>query len=448
MLSASFLQAQTNKVKGGVTTLDTAELTILNIYPDSFPSVSVVFKAETKTGQPVWNLTKEKMQVKENQQACEVISLEKISKIKPINISVVIDHSGSMAQDASQLVDKDGKLLFSISENGTIEMPKGYVIPIDAAKKAVKEFASTFNFQKDYISIVGFSAKVDKILPLSKDLKSINSMVDGMNADANTALYDGMFAGVEQLDKADGLKVLVVLTDGWDNASTHKWKEVVEVANKNEIPVYIIGLGDVNADTLKQISASTRGQFFYAKSSNQLGDIYALIGKQIQAFYNLVYSSKNISEADTLRQVELSFDVDSLYLITHTSDTKVPSEVLTYLTQKEKEKQYWLYGKIALGTLVAAGILFFTFRSRKNKSVKPVIRKVFPNPSDGNIEIDFTSSGGQLIITNLSGQAQATISISGIENKFDFTGLNNGTYIATIVSGGQISNTVKFVVQK
>src|SRR5688572_5608840 len=81
---------QTQIVKGNLSTVDTADLTILNIYPDSFPNVSVVFKAETRKGEPVWNLTVEKMIVKENAQNCDVISLEQISKYKPINLGIVI----------------------------------------------------------------------------------------------------------------------------------------------------------------------------------------------------------------------------------------------------------------------------------------------------------------------------------------------------------------------
>ncbi|MBO9203244.1 MULTISPECIES: hypothetical protein [Niastella] len=48
-----------------------------------------VFKAETRKGEPVWNLTKEKMAVKENIQLCQVVSLAQISKYKPINLGII-----------------------------------------------------------------------------------------------------------------------------------------------------------------------------------------------------------------------------------------------------------------------------------------------------------------------------------------------------------------------
>jgi Ca-activated chloride channel family protein len=146
---------QTKQVTGKLSSTDTADLTILNIYPDSFPDVSVVFKAETRKGEPVWNLSKEKMMVKENTQNCKVISLAPVSQFKPINIGIVIDHSGSMQEDNTQLLDKNGNSLVYYDNNFQLVFPKGYVAPIENAKSAVKTFLSSFNVKKDLISIIG-----------------------------------------------------------------------------------------------------------------------------------------------------------------------------------------------------------------------------------------------------------------------------------------------------
>jgi Ca-activated chloride channel family protein len=439
---------QTEKVKGNLSTVDTADLTILNIYPDSFPNVSVVFKAETRKGEPVWNLTKEKMTVKENSQKCDVISLEQISKNKPINLGIVIDHSGSMQLDYSQLYDKNGNPLFSYDANFQPVMPKDYIAPIDNAKSAVKTFVSTFNTQKDFISVVGFSNIIDKKLPLTQNISQINSLVDSMIADGTTALYDAMITSINEIKKADGVKVLVVLTDGQDNSSKSKWNEVVDKANKENIPIYIIGLGDVNIDTLTLIAKSTKGKFYFTHSSNSLNTVYAEISKQVQAFYNLVYSSTNFSSADSTRIIELSFDIDSIYLVTNASSSNFPTEVVDFLAKKEKEKQYLIYGGIALALLITTGTLLFYFQRRKRNINQPNIKKLFPNPTDGNINLDYESGTGQLQIMNLSGHVVKTIEINGTQTQFDLTDLQAGNYFAVIQADGQQSNAVKFIVQR
>ena len=139
LLISTVCYGQQDKVKGKLSSKDTADLTILKIAPANFPEVSVLFKAETRKGEPVWNLTKEKMNVLENEQACKVVLLEPVTQNKPINLGIVIDHSGSMAVDAS-LFSEDGMPLFYVDDVGNPIYPDGYLPPIEHAKNAVKKF--------------------------------------------------------------------------------------------------------------------------------------------------------------------------------------------------------------------------------------------------------------------------------------------------------------------
>jgi len=449
LITTAFLTtgfAQTEKVKGTLTTIDTADLTILNIYPDSFPNISVLFRAETRKGEPVWNLTKEKMRVKENAQNCNIISLEPISKNKPIHLGIVIDHSGSMLQDQTLLFNKNGNALFEYDDNYNMIYPKGYKSPIESAKTSVKPFVKSFNSKKDFISITGFSTTVDKTLPLTQDVNQINTIVDSMNADLSTALFDAMISSIAEIKKSAGVKVLVVLTDGWDNASNAKWNDVIAIAVKETIPIYIIGLGNVNKDTLQLISNATNGHFYYTRSSSSLNTVYAEISKQVQAYYDLVYSSPNFSAADGTRQVEVSFDVDSLYLVTKASTLNLPEAVLVYMQKKQKQKDILLYGGIITLLLITTGTLLYTYKKRKKNN--PVILKLFPNPTDGQINLEYSSGNGQLQILDFNGQVLKTFEIHGHEKQFDLTTLQDGNYIALIRSNGLQSNAVKFALRR
>jgi Ca-activated chloride channel family protein len=436
---------QTEKVKGSLSSIDTAKISILKIYPDSFPNVSVVFKAEKTNGEPIWNLTASKMMVKENSQECDVIYLEQISKHKPINIGIVLDHSGSMLYDVTTIIDKNGNKIVTYNDNNYITT--NYVSPLDNAKKALKKFVSTFNTKKDFISVVGFSSALDEILPLSQNINQVNLIIDSMTADKMTALYDAMISGINEIKKGEGIKVLIVLTDGQDNSSKSNWDDVIKKAKKEEVPVYIIGLGDVNVDTLKLIANSTNGDFYFTKSSNSLTSIYEKISNRIQAYYNLIYSSRNFSETDTSRKIELTFDVDSLYLISNPETSSIPEELILFMAKKESEKEYKLYAGIATALLISAGTILFFLLKRKRHSKQPVINNLFPNPSDGNINLDFISESGKLFIIDINGQVIKVIEISATQTQFDLTDLKSGFYLCYIQSAGQQSNTVKFSVQ-
>jgi Ca-activated chloride channel family protein len=445
-ISTLVVNGQENKIRGSISTYDTANLSILNIYPDSFPNVSVIFKAETQEGYPIWDLTKEKMTVKENDQKCDVISLEQISKNKAINLGVVFDHSGSMEHDESQFQVSKRMTVYRYDANFNLIYPKDYIPPIERAKSAVKEFVTSFNFDKDFISIIGFSTSVDKVAPLTQDINEINSIVDEMKADYSTALYDALIRGIEEISYSKGVNVLVALTDGHDNSSISTWSEVIKRANLNEIPIYIIGLGDVNVDTLQIISDSTNGKFYHIKSSKSLAEIYTLISTQVQAYYELVYFSENFSSIDTDRKVELSFDIDSIYLVSNAADISLPAEVVNYLAQKEKEKEYLMYGGIGVAILITVGTIALYFR-RKRK-MRPTITNIFPNPSNGKINLEFEDLSGELQVINLEGEIVKTIPIDVGIKEFDLTDLVDGNYIARIQSDNYQSKGVKLIIKK
>lgn len=437
--------AQSEKVKGTLSSRDTADLTILNIYPESFPELSVVFRAEKKNGEPVWNLTKQKMLVKENDQSCKVISLEQISQSKPIYLGIVIDHSGSMMQDQAQLFDKNGKPLFSMDANNQVLLPQSYVAPIEHAKSAVKDFVASFNAEKDYISITGFSSSVDKKLALTQNTATINAVVDSMQADESTALYDAMLSSIGEVTRAKGIRVLVVLTDGQDNFSKSSSSDVVRKAQEESVPIYLIGLGDVNKEVLSSIADSTKGKFYYTGSSVSLRNIYADVSKQVQAYYNLVYASPNFSSADNTREIELSFDVDSMVLISHAASSDFPIEVVEFMAQKETEKDYFLFGGIATVFLVAGGTLLFSYKRKRNRESTLRITSLFPNPSAGNITVNYTGGEGELQIINLQGIVMKTLGVTGTEASLDISELEDGSYLAVILGENFQSNAVPFI---
>ena len=81
--------SQSNKIQAGISTKDSAKLSILGVYQDDFPNISVVFRAEKKNGNPVFGLSKKDLTVLENEEECQVISIRELSKqsVKPGVIS-------------------------------------------------------------------------------------------------------------------------------------------------------------------------------------------------------------------------------------------------------------------------------------------------------------------------------------------------------------------------
>jgi Ca-activated chloride channel homolog len=358
------------QVHGELKTSDSIHFAVIKVLPDSFPAVSIILKGQKNNGEPIWNLRKEDFSVLENGMLSEVSSLSLISKKQPINIAIVIDHSGSMLDDPSLLYDKHGNPLFSYdTSTNEFIMPKGYLSPMENAKITTKEFASSFDFRKDFISVIGFSSSVDKVLPLTNKKERIDSLINTMEADSMTALYDAMLAGLDQLNAKTGVNVLVALTDGQNNSSTSNWNNVIEKAALLEIPIYIIGLGKVNKDTLQMIADRTSGQFTYTATSSSFSNIYARLGKEIQSFYELKYLSSNLSSIDSKRKVVIAFD-DGSKKDTISYNLFLPKEVMLYLANRSKRKTYLLGASVVLAIVVSMGTIVYTRRRRKGRVKK------------------------------------------------------------------------------
>ncbi len=447
LLLPTSLYAQ-EKVQGNISTKDTAKLSILGIYQDQFPNLSVVFRAEKINGDPVFGLGIEDINVSENQVDCEVISICELSKKKPINIGVVLDHSGSMLYDEKQLIQLGTPPWFLIPDNdGKPIFPEGYKPPIDMAKEALNSFVSTFNFEKDKISVIGFSSEVDKVMKPTKNEKKINKIINSMEADSMTAFYDALIVGLEQLRDADGLNVIVALTDGNDNMSENDYHDVVKLSKETEIPIYLVGLGDVNTDSLQLLSNATDGQFFYANSASALSEIYDKISTKLQAFYDMVYRSPNLESDTDERTLEITFVKEGIHLITDEERFDIEDNVVAYIEEKEaeKEKKYLIYGGIGLVILIAGGLLFYFARGKKKPKLK--ITKVYPNPTSSKITIEFEnneSEEGTLTIIDEQGNQVKEESIGPI-SELDLKDLPNGLYMLSANFDGINSEIVKLV---
>ena len=459
------------KIKGNISSKD-VNISILGVYQDDFPNVSVVFRAEKNNGNPVFGLKKKDMTVKENDENCQVISIQELSKKKPINIGMVVDHSGSMQFDERKI----NQLGYDISEipvdeYGNYSFPKGYVQPITLAKNALLEFVESFNFDKDNIGVVGFSTTVDYQLGLTNQAGKIKRKIRSMKSDGTTAFYDAILASLKQVENADGVNVVVALTDGNDNASYSSLNTVINKAKSVDIPVYIVGLGDVNQRDLEQLATATGGQFYFANSAKSLSLIYEKISEKLQSFYDVVYQSPNLENNSTERSIEISFLHDGTKVVSEEEHYTLDSNAVVYTTKKqaeavqkaqeeaqiiqqeklaqENQRQMLVNGGIGIMALLVTGGIVFYF-ARRTSQTSIYIAKVFPNPTADKVTVEISNAGqeqGKLHVFDLQGN-QVHEQPIGNREEVDLSHLANGTYLLKGEFGDKVTEGVKIIVQK
>jgi VWFA-related protein len=149
-----------------------------------------------------------------------------------------------------------------------------------------------------------------------------NKLRDGLahiDSRGGTALYDAVVASADKLvdDAKRPKQVLVLITDGEDNASTLNLEQTIHRVQELSGPViYSIGLlfGDEMSRAevrharraLEMLSTETGGMAFFPKSIEEVDQIAAEVARDIRSQYTLGYRSTKPTSAPGFRRVEVT----------------------------------------------------------------------------------------------------------------------------------------------
>jgi Ca-activated chloride channel homolog len=221
--------------------------------------------------------------------------------------------------------DKRGKLIttltqddFKIFENGLpqelklfrredVPVSLGIIIDNSGSMRAKRERveAATLNLVKesnpqDEVFIVNFNDEAFLDVPFTNDVKRMESGLARIDSRGGTAMRDAVDMSINYM-KSDGKKdkkVLLVITDGNDNASNVTLERVVQKALQSEVLVYAIGLlveeekhdATKAKRALKEITSTTGGLVFYPATVGEIQQLTSEIAHDIRNQYTLAYS--------------------------------------------------------------------------------------------------------------------------------------------------------------
>lgn len=155
--------------------------------------------------------------------------------------------------------DKDFYFLLDVS--GSMS---GY--PLETAKETAVELFNTMN-ESDRISIVTFDSKAFfKLKPRPvgqiRRQREMTPTLDRIFARGSTAIWDAIYMTVSQIRNKDNETIIIVLTDGEDNSSSHTYSEVKElVKGYPKIKLSIVHVGDKECDQYKELVSIVEGKY-------------------------------------------------------------------------------------------------------------------------------------------------------------------------------------------
>jgi VWFA-related protein len=239
-----------------------------------------------KSGHLVTDLKKEAFSVFENKIKQEIRGFKR--EDLPVSLGLVIDNSGSMRNKLEQV-------------------KAAAVALVQASNKDDEVFVVNFN-DAAYLDLPPGKDFTNSIQELAQALAKIDTR-------GGTAMRDAIQMSIEHLKKAHrDKKVLVVITDGNDNASLISLEALMRNAHQSEILIYGVGLLNEEEHreasrakhALNDLAEATGGKTFFPTNVEEVGHIAQQVAHDIRNQYTIEYSPTNSAMDGTFRSIKIA----------------------------------------------------------------------------------------------------------------------------------------------
>jgi Ca-activated chloride channel family protein len=171
-------------------------------------------------------------------------------------------------------------------------MYKGFVY----AEDAIADFVRGLD-RADSVAVYTFSRNMSRAAPLTRDHSNAIAGLRKSVAGDDTALYNALLLALRDAAKVPGRKVIIVFSNGPDNASMVAPDDVRAVAEDEGIPLYVISTAEVNKDPIssnvfKRISQRTGGKAYFAKTWQKQVEAFEDIREDLGNSYTVTYYPK------------------------------------------------------------------------------------------------------------------------------------------------------------
>jgi Ca-activated chloride channel homolog len=252
----------------------------------SVDRVNVPFTVAAKNGKLVTNLTKDDFTVFEDDKPQNISNFSREIDL-PLNIGLLIDTSGSVWNKLRFEREAAAKFFYSTLRRGR---DKGFVMTFDSSAVLLQDYTD--------------------------NPALLEHAVEHMIAGGSTSLYDTISeAAIYKLGGQTGRRVLIVLSDGFDNASHIDLTAAIELVQKNDVVIYAISTNHTDNFMLEdprpgdahlaQLAAETGGHALFPKRIEDLKSAFQRIGEDLRAQYSLAYGPTNRRRDGTYRTIHI-----------------------------------------------------------------------------------------------------------------------------------------------
>ena len=203
----------------------------------------------------------------------------------PVSVALVLDFSGSMASAFGKL------------------------------QQAVAEFLKSAN-PLDEFCLIEFRDRPEMSMGFTSAPGEIQNRVALTKPEGNTALLDAVYLGLRHMRKArNARKILLIVSDGGDNHSRFRAREVENLARESDVEIYAIGMGSSSVRTvgdlwdgpalLNELADEAGGRCYDIDDPRGLPAVADKIGRELRHQYVLGYVPQNRQRDGRYRRIQV-----------------------------------------------------------------------------------------------------------------------------------------------
>lgn len=163
----------------------------------------------------------------------------------------------------------------------------------------------------DSIVVAPFKAGIVSITGPTRDHGTVADAVAAIRPKGGTAILDSLIRVVEQVSSTDR-RVIVLITDGYDEASESSIDAVLPLLKRTQATVYVIAVSGVagvslhGESLLRRLAEETGGRAFFPWNASQLTAAHLAIAEDARSRYRLAYTPTNQRWDGTWRKIDVT----------------------------------------------------------------------------------------------------------------------------------------------
>ena len=206
--------------------------------------------------------------------------------MKNSNIVIVLDTSGSMDYDSTELTKCEGGFFHSHQLNGCTQIDGVWyrkASRLEVAKKVTNNFIDTaFETQGNALSVVKFSyssnAKVVGTATNTSEATALKNSVNNLRASGGTVMSSALQVAEQEIKELkalnpDNANIVIFVSDGEPDGDTNRAIESAAESLQKQATVYTVAF-DSDISILKDTIATDENKYYTTSNSSSLGDIF------------------------------------------------------------------------------------------------------------------------------------------------------------------------------